>query len=376
MRYRTQLLSLLDSTRYRRLLLRLERSAELEPHRSLRQGDALELWVVPARRALEQAMVRLLARGRRVARRKPTPSDHDLHELRILVRRARHQLELLLSGSGSTLGRPLVKELTRLQDLLGTHQDAVVARRLMRGCIERRSERLERAAEVAIGQLCAAQERRAAAARSALGTAWTRFTRAEPRAALEKICQRLQAEGRAARRRSRAPAHDEVTAMTCTLYLVRHAIAEVQSATGRDADRKLTREGIAKMRQVARGLQRMGVEPLARAEQTADVLCRVLAPGLSVRIHPPLAPGGSCKDLLQNLPHPSGAQHLLLVGHEPDLGRLAAHLLTGSPTGLQLPLKKGGIVAIEVSSLPPRTRGQLRWSLTPKQLRALGGARS
>ena len=171
--------------------------------------------------------------------------------------------------------------------------------------------------------------------------------------------------------------------MTCTLYLVRHAIAEVQSATGRDADRKLTREGIAKMRQVARGLQRIGVEPdvvlsspLERAEQTAELLCRVLAPELSVRIHPPLAPGGSCKDLLRNLPHPSGAQHLFLVGHEPDLGRLAAHLLTGSPTGLQLPLKKGGVVAIEVSSLPPRSRGQLQWSLTPKQLRALGGARS
>ena len=61
----------------------------------------------------------------------------------------------------------------------------------------------------------------------------------------------------------------------------------------------------------------------------------------------------------------------LLVGHMPDLAELASFLLTGN-RNLNIEFKKGSICAIEVSSLPPRGPGLLRWMLTPKHMRLFG----
>lgn len=170
--------------------------------------------------------------------------------------------------------------------------------------------------------------------------------------------------------------------MQKTLYLVRHAIAETQSATGRDGDRELTREGAAKFRRAALGLKRLGVEPdlvlsspLRRALQTAALLCEVLAPGLEVTEHAPLSPGRSPEAVLNGLRAHSGVRQLVLVGHEPDLGQLASQLLTGLPGSARFPFKKGAVAAVEIGALPPRDKGELQWFLTPRQLRALGGER-
>jgi phosphohistidine phosphatase len=167
--------------------------------------------------------------------------------------------------------------------------------------------------------------------------------------------------------------------MSSLLYLVRHGIAEADAATGSDADRCLTAVGARKMRRAALGLQRLGVvpdavlaSPLRRAEQTAAILVEVLAPSLAVEIYPPLAPGQTAEDVLRGLGAHRGAHHVMLVGHQPDLGRLASHLLTGSATITALPFKKGGVAAIHVASLPPRAAGFLAWFMTPKQLRAVG----
>jgi len=54
-----------------------------------------------------------------------------------------------------------------------------------------------------------------------------------------------------------------------------------------------------------------------------------------------------------------------IVGHEPSLSRLASLLLTGSPEGVTLALKKGGLVTLELGSVAPRA-GTLRWLLTPR----------
>jgi phosphohistidine phosphatase SixA len=58
------------------------------------------------------------------------------------------------------------------------------------------------------------------------------------------------------------------------------------------------------------------------------------------------------------------------VGHMPDLSELASYLLTGN-RNLHVEFKKGSVCAIEVSSLPPRGPGLLRWLATPKQLRLM-----
>ena len=169
--------------------------------------------------------------------------------------------------------------------------------------------------------------------------------------------------------------------MSHTLYLIRHAIAEDHAASGRDEDRRLTREGAAKMQRAALGLRRLGVapdaiwsSPLPRARETAEIVRDALASGLKVTTCAPLAPGGSSEAVIAGLKSASGVQQLVLVGHEPDLGELASHLLTGAPSAPALVFKKGAVAAIELGQLPPRSLGTLSWFLTPRQLRWIGGA--
>src|SRR5579875_3464887 len=66
------------------------------------------------------------------------------------------------------------------------------------------------------------------------------------------------------------------------LYLLRHGIAEENSASGDDADRKLTSEGRKKLRQVMEAAAEAGVapslivtSPLKRAIETAEIAQQV-----------------------------------------------------------------------------------------------------
>jgi len=167
--------------------------------------------------------------------------------------------------------------------------------------------------------------------------------------------------------------------MSCTLYLVRHGIADDPTDGMSDADRALTSAGARKMTSAARGLRQLGIvpdlvlsSPLRRAEETAALLARVLVPKRTVEIYPPLAPGHTTAEIIKGLHAYRRARNVVLVGHQPGLGDLASHLLTGSDSLLPLPFKKGGAAAIEVDALPPRAAGALAWFVTPKQLRAMG----
>jgi len=169
--------------------------------------------------------------------------------------------------------------------------------------------------------------------------------------------------------------------MTQVIYLVRHAIAEAATGGMSDADRALTPEGQLKMRGVAAGLKRLGVKPgvvlaspLRRAQETAAVVASALMSKSSVEIYAPLAPGYSEEDVWKGLRPHRTVRELVLVGHEPDMGRLASHLLTGTATLAGLPFKKGAVAAIAVEAIPPRTPGALLWFMTPKQLRTIGDA--
>src|SRR5512139_899818 len=166
------------------------------------------------------------------------------------------------------------------------------------------------------------------------------------------------------------------------IYLVRHGIAAPPLAGLGNGDRRLSPDAKRKMRRVARGLKRLGVmpdavlsSPLRRAEETAGAVAGVLDPKLVVQVYPPLAPGHEPAEVLKGLHRCRAARELVLVGHQPDLGLLASHLLTGSSGLVPLPFKKGAVAAIRVGSLPPRAAGTLMWFMTPKQLRALGARR-
>jgi phosphohistidine phosphatase len=166
------------------------------------------------------------------------------------------------------------------------------------------------------------------------------------------------------------------------LYLVRHAIAEEHAPTGRDADRRLTHEGATKMQRAALGLKRLGVapdavwsSPLRRAQQTAELLCSELAPGLAVTSYAPLAPGHGSTVVLAGLRPGRDVHSLVLVGHEPDLCDLALHLIAGAPMRGSIEFRKGSVAAFELAELPPKSPAQLLWLLTPKQQRIIGEQR-
>ena len=170
--------------------------------------------------------------------------------------------------------------------------------------------------------------------------------------------------------------------MSVLLYLMRHGIAAEPSPGTSDAERALTAEGVRKTARVAVGLQAIDAKPdlilsspLLRAEETARLVADVLAPRAAVELYPPLAGGFSAADIVKGRRPHRGVRELLLVGHQPDLGELASHLLTGSTTLAPLPFRKAGVAAITLGAIPPRALGVLEWFLTPSQLRAIASGR-
>ena len=135
------------------------------------------------------------------------------------------------------------------------------------------------------------------------------------------------------------------------IWLLRHASAEERSATGRDADRELTPDGLRRAERVGRGLAALepGIEivltsPFRRARQTAEAAARAL--GLEERLSPTraLEPQSDPDDILEEL-SASGNGCVLLVGHEPHLGELLGRLVGSS--GLPLPLRKAAVAWVE-----------------------------
>ena len=162
------------------------------------------------------------------------------------------------------------------------------------------------------------------------------------------------------------------------LYLVRHAIADDRGPQWpNDAKRPLTEHGITRFAEGVKGLHDIGVEideiftsPLVRARQTADLLAAGLKHKAHVRVLKTLEPGHGPTVVIERLAEDAKKRRLALVGHEPDLGELASHLLGTKKT---IPFKKGGVCRIDVATLPTARAGTLVWFLPPKILRALGG---
>ena len=162
----------------------------------------------------------------------------------------------------------------------------------------------------------------------------------------------------------------------CELYLVRHAIAaERGEEWPDDTKRPLTERGIQRFREAAAGLKALEVRideiftsPLVRAKQTADLLAAAVQPKPSVKLLADLAPGHTASAVMVQLEKVAKRRRIALVGHEPDLGQLAAYLLGGKRP---LPFRKGGICRIDVEGLASTRAGSLIWFIPPRVLRKL-----
>jgi phosphohistidine phosphatase len=162
------------------------------------------------------------------------------------------------------------------------------------------------------------------------------------------------------------------------LYILRHGIAEDSSASGDDGARKLTERGRDKMRDIAVGMRAYGLKfdviltsPLARATETAEIVAAAYANTPPPQVMPALAGGVAPAEVVSALKPFLRHDQVMIVGHEPQLSALASLLLTGSPEGASIGLKKGGCIALAVPTRADKGGAQLRWMLTPRQLRRL-----
>ena len=113
---------------------------------------------------------------------------------------------------------------------------------------------------------------------------------------------------------------------TMDLILWRHAEAEPGEP---DLGRRLTAKGVQQAERMAKWLDRhlpattrILSSPADRAQQTALALKR------KFRVVPDLAPGASAAAVLGAAGWPDAREPVLIVGHQPTLGEVAAFLLT------------------------------------------------
>jgi len=138
------------------------------------------------------------------------------------------------------------------------------------------------------------------------------------------------------------PKHDEET---MDLILWRHAEAEDGGDHKPDSKRRLTARGEKQARKMASWLldrlpskTTVLVSPTERTQQTAHAL------GLPFEIEPKIGVGTDVADLIAATNWPHGRARggaIVLVGHQPTLGRLAALLLSGAEADWSV--KKGAV---------------------------------
>jgi phosphohistidine phosphatase len=156
------------------------------------------------------------------------------------------------------------------------------------------------------------------------------------------------------------------------IILFRHGPAETRDPARwpDDAERPLTPRGEKRTRLAALGLrsiereiERLMTSPFKRADRTARIVGRVL--GIeAVETLDALAPGGSVRKIIEALNGAPRAEAIVVVGHQPDLGTLAGHLLFNNGEAM-LAIKKAGACGIRFESAVRAGAGKLVWAAPP-----------
>jgi phosphohistidine phosphatase len=153
------------------------------------------------------------------------------------------------------------------------------------------------------------------------------------------------------------------------ISILRHGTAEDRDIGTPDAERRLTKEGKNELKAVLGVARRAGIapaiiltSPLARARETAQIAEAELGCKNVIEtkvLLPAVAPAQVWREIRAH--HDS--KEIMLVGHEPQLSRIAEFLLE-SP--LMIDLKKGSLLRMSVDDNDGPPRGVLKAFLTPK----------
>jgi phosphohistidine phosphatase len=158
------------------------------------------------------------------------------------------------------------------------------------------------------------------------------------------------------------------------LYLFRHGIAEDALPGRSDSSRALTDAGRERSAAVAKMARDAGVvpslitsSPYLRAVETAEVAAKEFGyAGELVRLTS-LVPHGTPEGVWSDVRELRDEAAVLLAGHEPLMGHLAAYLLNAP--NLAIDMKKSAMVRIDLATSGASPRGILRWMIIPKLAR-------
>ena len=114
---------------------------------------------------------------------------------------------------------------------------------------------------------------------------------------------------------------------------------------------------------------KIAASPLKRTYETAAIVAKTLKILDHLEEWDELKPEGDRSELYRRLSKVKGSD-ILLVGHEPYLSTMIGEIVSGNG-GSHISLKKAGLAKLRITSLVPKTSGELRWLLTPKQIRKM-----
>jgi phosphohistidine phosphatase len=153
------------------------------------------------------------------------------------------------------------------------------------------------------------------------------------------------------------------------VYLVQHGESKPKEI---DPERRLTESGARAVQKVADFLRTSGgfqVDAIwhsgkPRAQQTAELLRPATrADEEAVMLHDGLAPKDAVEPIQRELEQ--GNSNVMIVGHLPFLGRLAALLLTGNADKEVVAFQFGCVVCLNRDDAG---RWKLEWMMVPKLL--------
>jgi phosphohistidine phosphatase len=160
------------------------------------------------------------------------------------------------------------------------------------------------------------------------------------------------------------------------LFILRHGEAGRRIPTSsRDSERALTVAGEKEIEEIAESLKKLHLKfdsivtsPLKRSYQTAAIVAKEL--GATPERWDELKPEGDRQALYRRFSKMKGPSSVLLVGHEPYLSTMIGEVI-GEGGISRISIKKGGLAKVVITSLSPKPKGELRWLLTPKQVRRM-----
>ncbi len=155
------------------------------------------------------------------------------------------------------------------------------------------------------------------------------------------------------------------------IYLIRHSDAENSSLTTKDFERKLTHNGIVKIRKAAEGWKHfissfdyIISSPLIRSVQTAEQIAEIFNIKKSNFIIDKKLKSGSRLDDIIEITDSLNAEDIAFVGHQPEFSEHVSDLI--SQTNSYIDFKKAAIAKINFYNKVKKGKGLLEFLIPPQ----------